>query len=83
MKNNEILIVDRHNTARILYGMRVQLNCTQEKFGRKFGIDQSSMSKYELEKRTPSKKTIRKIADWFGLDPRMITGQIPMQWSEL
>lgn len=81
--NNEILVVDRHNTARNLYGMRIQLNCTQEEFGRKFGIDQASMSAYELEKRTPSKRTVRKIADWFGIDPRMITGQIPMAWSEL
>ena len=82
-QNNEILFVDCHNTARNLYGMRVQLNCTQEEFGRKVGIDQASMSAYELEKRTPSKRTVRKIAEWFGIDPRMITGQIPMAWSEL
>lgn len=81
-KNDEILVVDI-KTGRNLYGMRVQMNCTQAEFGKKVGIDQPSMSAYERGERLPSKRTVRKIADYFNLDPRMITGQMPMAWSSL
>ena len=80
--NEEILVVDK-TTGRNLYGMRVQMNCTQAEFGKKVGIDQSSMSAYERGERLPSKRTVRKVAAYFGLDPLQITGQRPMVWSAL
>ena len=80
--NNEVLVIDR-KTGRNLYGMRVQMGYSQEAFGKKVGIDQPTMSAYELGKRLPSANLVRKIADHFGLNPLEITGQLPMNWSAL
>lgn len=82
MYNEEILVVDKH-CGRVLYGMRVQMNCTQAEFGKKVGLDQPTMSAYERGDRIPTKKVVERIAAHFNLNPLQITGQKPIQWSSL
>ena len=82
MYDEEILVVDK-NCGRVLYGMRVQMNCTQAEFGRKVGIDQPSMSAYERGDRIPTKRVVERIAAYFNLNPLQITGQKPIMWSSL
>lgn len=82
MYDENVLVVDKR-CGRILYGIRVQTNCTQEEFGKKVGIDQPTISAYELGKHIPSKKTVLKIAKYFNLNPRQLTGQEKMVWSSL
>ena len=80
--NEEILMVDK-TCGRVIYGMRVQMNCTQAEFGKKVGIDQPTISAYERGDRLPTKKAVQKIASHFNLDPLQVTGQKPMVWSAL
>ena len=82
MYDEEILVVDK-KCGRVLYGMRVQMNCTQAEFGRKVGIDQPTMSAYERGDRIPTENVVRRIAKHFNLNPLQITGQAPMVWSSL
>lgn len=81
MKNDEIRVTDR--CGRVIYGMRVQLNCTQAEFGKKIGLTQSAISEYELGKAKPSATVVHRIAKRFGLDPKAVSGEIPMNWASL
>ena len=76
----ETLVINK-KTGRIIYGIRVQENRTQAEFARKVGIDQPTISQYELGQRIPTKRTLQKIADAYHLTLHQLTGQQPINWA--
>jgi transcriptional regulator with XRE-family HTH domain len=68
---------------RIMYGMRIQTNCSQAEWGRKFGLTQPTVSAIESGKRQVTDELVDKVDTWFNIDRRCILGQVPMNWASL
>lgn len=47
--------------------LRKRRKMTQEEFAKKIGVSRGALSCYEIDQRAPSIKTLRKIADTFGV----------------
>lgn len=54
---------------------RKKLNLSQEEFGKKCGLSRNAIYNYENNKREPNVKTLKKMAEIFGIDTyELLTG---------
>ncbi len=63
--------------------LRKEHNLTQEELGKKIGVTKSSMSLYEKGEREPSKDSLMKMADIFGVSIDYLVGNTTQPSSEV
>lgn len=76
------LIID-NRCGGIVKQVRLQLNCTQDEFGRKVGLDQPTVCRIERRQQLPTESTLQKIAKLAGVSVYSMTGQEPINYAAI
>lgn len=81
MSKKEIVIDNR--CGGIVKQVRLQMKCTQAEFGRKIGIDQSTICKIERRQQLPTESLLEKITHICDVTVHQLTGQEPISYAAI
>ena len=74
-------IIVTNNTGKILRNIRVIERKTLNEMGKAVKINPTHLDQIELGHMIPTKKTLQRVCDHYGLTMQQLTGQQPINWA--
>lgn len=74
-------IVINKETGKILRNIRVIERKTLREMGKAVKINPTHLDQIELGNLVPTKKTLQRVCDHYGLTMQQLTGQQPINWA--
>lgn len=81
MSKREVIIDNKCGS--IVKQVRLQMNCSQEEFGRKIGIDQPTICRIERREKMPTESMLEKITHITDVTVYQLTGQDPINYCRI